>query len=71
MILLKKKSEILAFYINNFEEPHILNNEEIYNLKIIKYDINFININKSFCEDKEKEIDSVDYVEESESEGDK
>ena len=35
MNLQKKKSEILAFYINNYEEPHILNNKEIYNLKII------------------------------------
>ena len=65
MIILKKKPEILAFYINNFEELHILNNEEMYDLKIIDDDINFININKSFCEDKEKEIDSVDYNEES------
>ena len=39
-------------------------------MKIIYKDINFININKSYCEDKEKEIDSVDYVEGSDSEED-
>ena len=61
IVLLKKKSDILSFYIKNNTEPKILCTDEIKELYSLYNDINFKNINKDYIEVNEGEIDVVHY----------
>ena len=61
IIVLKKKSNILTFYIKNNAEPKILSSDEIKELYSLYNDINFHNINKDYIEVNEREIETILY----------
>ena len=62
-----KKSDIIKFYIKNWNNSKILNTEEINELYEIYNDVKFVNINKDYIENAEGEAHILNYEDDSDS----